>query len=127
MVVLVSPDSSGSLYQQREIEFAHGSRRFSGRLIPVLLRETKDYPWIFERLQFWSLARCSWFVVVLTPQSVASQWVKHELVYALQDERYRGALSWTLSSLEFVDFRNGFEGGCREFLAVWKLNYRPGR
>src|SRR6266852_4287797 len=39
MVVLLSPDSSGSPYQQHQIEFALGAARFSGRLIPVLLRE----------------------------------------------------------------------------------------
>jgi TIR domain len=51
MVVLLSPDSSGSQYQQHQIEFALGAARFSGRLIPVVLRETKDYPWIFEKLR----------------------------------------------------------------------------
>src|SRR6266849_153176 len=50
MVVLLSPDSTGSMYQQHEIGFALGAERFSGRLIPVMLRETKDYPWIFEKL-----------------------------------------------------------------------------
>ncbi len=50
MVVLVSPDSSGSRYVQHEVGFALGAERFDGRLIPVLLRETKDYPWIFEKL-----------------------------------------------------------------------------
>jgi TIR domain len=51
MVVLLSPDFSGSKYLQYEVEFALGTERFSGRLIPVLLRETKDYPWIFDKLQ----------------------------------------------------------------------------
>jgi hypothetical protein len=48
---LNTSDSSGSQYHQHEIGFALGAERFSGRLIPVLLRETKDYPWIFEKLQ----------------------------------------------------------------------------
>jgi TIR domain len=51
MVVLLSPDFSGSKYLQYEVEFALGTERFSGRLIPVLLRETKDYPWILDELQ----------------------------------------------------------------------------
>lgn len=84
-----------------------------------------------------ALARCSWFIVVLSPQSVASEWVKHEFVYALQDRRYRRRivpilyktcdfrnLSWTLSSLEYVDFRKDFNQGCRDLLAIWKLNYK---
>jgi hypothetical protein len=51
MVVLLSPDFSGSKYLRHEVEFALGNERFSGRLVPVLLRETKDYPWILEKLQ----------------------------------------------------------------------------
>jgi hypothetical protein len=51
MVVLLSPDFSESTYLRHEVAFALGSERFSGRLIPVLLRETKDYPWIFDKLQ----------------------------------------------------------------------------
>ena len=35
-----------------------------------------------------ALKRCDWFLVVLSPQSVRSRWVKHELIYALQDNRY---------------------------------------
>jgi hypothetical protein len=85
-----------------------------------------------------ALSRCSWFIVVLTPQSVASEWVKHEFVYALQDPRYRRRivpvlyklcdfkkLSWTLSAIEYVDFRKDFDDGCRELLALWNLTYRP--
>jgi TIR domain len=85
-----------------------------------------------------ALARCTWFIVVLTPQSVASEWVKHEFVYALQDRRYRGHivplvyktcdfknLSWTLSNIEYVDFRKDFDQGCRDLLAIWKRKYRP--
>jgi hypothetical protein len=36
-----------------------------------------------------ALRRCGWFVVVLSPQSVRSRWVKHELIYALQENRYK--------------------------------------
>src|SRR5689334_12995666 len=36
-----------------------------------------------------ALKRCDWFLVVLSPQSVRSRWVKHELIYALQASRYR--------------------------------------
>ena len=84
-----------------------------------------------------ALKRCDWFLVVLSPQAVRSKWVKHELIYALQEERYEErivpvlfktcdtvALSWTLSSFQRVDFRNDFNEGCRELLAVWRLPYR---
>jgi hypothetical protein len=50
MVVLVSPHASKSPYLQREVEYALGTERYSGRLIPVMLGETRDYPWIFDDL-----------------------------------------------------------------------------
>ena len=84
-----------------------------------------------------ALERCSWFVVVLSPQSVDSGWVKHEFVYALQERRYRRRivpvlyrtcefkkLSWALSNIQYVDFRQDFDQGCRDLLAVWKLKYK---
>jgi hypothetical protein len=37
-----------------------------------------------------ALKRCDWFLLVLSPQSVRSRWVKHELVYALQARRIQG-------------------------------------
>ena len=39
-----------------------------------------------------ALKRCDWFLLILSPQSVRSMWVKHELVYALQASRYRGRI-----------------------------------
>src|SRR5947209_16075448 len=74
-----------------------------------------------------ALKRCDWFLLVLSPQSVRSPWVKHELIYALQENRYRGhiipvlykncykdALSWTLSAIEWIDFRRDFDAGCEK-------------
>ena len=84
-----------------------------------------------------ALDRCAWFVVVLSPQSVRSEWVKREFVYALQQRRYRNRivpllyktcysqkLSWTLSSLQYVEFRKDFHQGCRDLLALWKIGYK---
>jgi hypothetical protein len=132
-----------------EIFVSHSSRNaaFVERLVRVLhahgLR-TFFSPKHIQGAQQWhdeigaALARCSWFVIVLAPQSVASEWVKRELVYALQDHRYGGRivpviyktcdlkkLSWTLSGLEYVDFRKDFDRGCRDLLAIWKLKHRP--
>src|SRR3712207_4268095 len=84
-----------------------------------------------------ALKRCDWFVVILSPNSVASKWVKRELLFALNDDRYEGKivpvlhrsceygdLSWTLSLLEMVDFVKDFDKGCRDLLRVWSLGYR---
>jgi len=84
-----------------------------------------------------ALKRCDWFVLVLSAQSVRSRWVKHELMYALQASRYQGrivpilhkqcdieALSWTLSSIEWIDFRGDFDEACRQLLRIWRLVYK---
>ncbi len=51
MIVLLSPDSVKSEWVRREIDFALGSPRFAGRLIPVLVRPTEEIPWILRNLQ----------------------------------------------------------------------------
>jgi hypothetical protein len=83
-----------------------------------------------------ALARCDWFAVVLSNNSVKSAWVKRELLYALNDRRYEGhivpiayrpcessALSWSLAAFQFVDFTGGYEAGCRELLRAWGIGY----
>lgn len=35
-----------------------------------------------------ALRRCDWFLLVLSPNSVASMWVKRELIFALQQNRF---------------------------------------
>ena len=64
-----------------------------------------------------ALERWDWFVVVLSPASVKSRWVKQELLFALNDARYEDRivpvihrpcryrdLSWTLPSFQMIDF-----------------------
>lgn len=75
------------------------------------------------------LRKCHWFVLILSPNSVKSTWVKRELLFALQEKRYDGRivpvllkkcsyarLSWTLSSFQFVFFHKDFATGCRQLL-----------
>jgi len=50
MVVLISPSSVRSEWIRREIEYALGTKRFEGRMIPVLIAPTRGIPWILERL-----------------------------------------------------------------------------
>lgn len=85
-----------------------------------------------------ALRRCDWLVVLLSPQSVESIWVKREVLFALNDHRYAeriipvlyqpcdyDLLSWTLSLLQIVDFTKGLEDGCRALLRVWGIGYTP--
>jgi TIR domain len=85
-----------------------------------------------------ALRRCDWFLVVLSSHSVRSKWVKRELLFALQQDRFENRivpvlyqpcdvdyLSWVLPSFQTVDFQRDFEDGCRELLRLWGLGYQP--
>jgi hypothetical protein len=80
-----------------------------------------------------ALARCAWFMVLLTPQAVQSMWVKRELNYVLREERFQEriipllfrkcdllALSWTLPQFQVVDFTKDYWQACDQLLRVWK-------
>lgn len=84
-----------------------------------------------------ALKRCDSFVLVLSPNSVKSIWVKREVRFALNDNRYADKiipllyqpcdcdqLSWTLSLLQMVDFTQDFNDGCRALLRVWGSGYK---
>ena len=51
MVVIVSPAAGKSERVHREVEFALGSRRYADRLIPVVVKPTRDMPWILDELE----------------------------------------------------------------------------
>ena len=84
-----------------------------------------------------ALQRCDWFALILSPNSVDSMWVKRELLFALDQNRFENRiipllfqpcdftrLSWTLSSFQLIDFTQTFEDACRQLLRVWGLGYR---
>ena len=50
MVVIVSPAAGKSERVHREVEFALGSRRYADRLIPVVVKPTRDMAWILDEL-----------------------------------------------------------------------------
>lgn len=85
-----------------------------------------------------ALRRCDWFLLVLSRNSVASMWVKRELIFALQQNRFENrivpllyqdcdfeSLSWVLPSFQIIDFQGTFEDSCRELLRIWGLGYQP--
>jgi hypothetical protein len=85
-----------------------------------------------------ALRRCNWFLLVLSKNALKSKWVKRELAYALEDDRYNDRilsivktpgkyfdLSWTLSSSQRIDFTGDFDLGCASLLRVWGAVYRP--
>lgn len=133
----------------REVFLSQSSRnrRFAGMLagdlrrhgVPVWYSETNIVgarQWHDEIGA--ALERCDWFVVVLSPASVKSRWVKQELLFALNDARYEDRivpvihrpcryrdLSWTLPSFQMIDFTQKYETGCRDLLHVWGVGYQP--
>jgi hypothetical protein len=117
-------------------------RRFVERLARLLQDNNLQY-WYSERhiagAQQWhdeigkALASCNWFLLVLSPAAVKSKWVKHELLYALEERAYEKhivvldlghgkfkKLSWTLSQSQWVDFKRGFDRGSAALLRIWK-------
>ena len=131
---------------QREVFLSHASlaRKFATELAEVLRRHGISVWYSKTHIrgaQQWhdaigrALARCTWFVVILSPDAVDSMWVKNELLFALNQRRYRDRiapvlykkckyekLSWTLSSFQIVDFTESIEAGYRELLRVWEVD-----
>lgn len=78
-----------------------------------------------------ALHRCDWFVLILSPNSVKSTWVKNELLFSLNHSRSKNSivpvlyknckyekLSWTLANFQIIDFRQSLTDGYRELLRV---------
>jgi len=57
MVVLLSPEALKSESVRREVEYALGSENYAGRLVPIVLRPSKEIPWILRKLNFVSATR----------------------------------------------------------------------
>jgi hypothetical protein len=84
-----------------------------------------------------ALDRCDWFVVLLTPSSVRSKWVKRELTYALNQDRYEDRivpllvetcdytkLAWPLATVQTIPFKR-FSPGCKLLFGLWSMKYEP--
>ena len=84
-----------------------------------------------------ALKKCDWLVVLLTPDSVKSKWVRREVHYALRSDRYEerliplivkrcdvDELSWVLSGLQTITLSDRWKKGVKELLAVWGRTYK---
>lgn len=131
----------------REIFLSHSSRdlSFAAEVVETLRHhglETWFSPKHIVGAQQWhdeigrALNRYDWFLVILSPHAVRSQWGKRELQFALSSKRYEGRivplllqncryqnLSWALPSIQTINFSNGQVRGFRLLLKIWKLNY----
>ena len=81
-----------------------------------------------------ALRRCDWFIVLLSPASVKSRWVRRELLFALNARQFEDrivpvllrpcrtvVLSWTLDALQRVDCEADVRAGLADLLRVWGL------
>ena len=85
-----------------------------------------------------ALRRCDWFLLVLSHNSVASMWVKRELIFTLQQNRFENRIVPYFIRIVtlrvflgcYLAFRlliskEPFEESCRELLRIWGLGYQP--
>lgn len=127
------------------LSHSHHDHRLTVRLAETLRKHNVPV-WYSERnivgAQQWvdeigaALDRCDWFVVLLTPEAVNSKWVKRELTYVLDEDRYEGRivpllvkpceyrnLAWPLRTLQIIPFGQ-FTAGCKALLKLWGIGYR---
>jgi hypothetical protein len=84
-----------------------------------------------------ALARCDWFIILLTPSAVKSMWVKRELNYALIEKRYEERiipllfkecnhrkLSWVLPQFQWIDFTTEYSVACEKLLRTWNKSLK---
>ena len=132
----------------REIFLSHSVKdhAFTTR-IAELLRDHDRTVWYAPNElvggDFWldelgrALDRCDWFLVVLSPNSIKSRWVKSEVRFALSEPKFEGRivpilyktcpfreLSWVLGSIQHVDFTKGFKKGSEDLLKIWDLEVK---
>ncbi len=85
-----------------------------------------------------ALGRCDWLLVVLSPASVESMWVRREVQYALRSPRYDrrivpivaepceiDRLSWTLGGFQMITCSENPTEAYRQLLQVWGIGFRP--
>ncbi len=84
-----------------------------------------------------AMKRCDWFLVLLSPDSVESMWVRREIAFALLEKRYENhivplnyracdltSVEW-LKLFQMVDFSApDLRNGCRDLLRIWGIGLR---
>ena len=67
MIALVSPAFAKSPWTAKEVEYALTQPRFEVRLVTLMVRPTRSFPWILEKLKFiratadWEIQRIVWW------------------------------------------------------------------
>jgi len=85
---------------------------------------------VWERTIRQGLASCDWFLVVLSPDAIRSEWVQAEVQWAMDHRKERivpvlaracdpSDLHLQLIRYQYVDFANGGDEARAKLLAVW--------
>ena len=85
-----------------------------------------------------ALEDCNWLIIVASRAAVRNRWVREEVTYALLERRYKNRvvpllfeecnlrlLAWSIGSIQYIDFRRGWQPGSDQLLA--RLGKRPRR
>jgi TIR domain/YEATS family len=121
------------------ISYSSINRPFALRLVENLEhffkvwidREGLDGGAAWEQAIDEALKDCAVFVVLVSPQSNDSQWVRRETIRAEQLKKVRipilleGELPLRLLDIQFVDFRGDYEGGLRDLMEVLQDHMSP--
>jgi len=121
------------------ISYSSINRPFAFRLVENLERffkvwidrEGLDGGAAWEQAIDSALKECAVFVVLISPQSNESQWVRRETIRAEQLQKVRipilieGELPLRLLDIQFVDFRGDYEGGLRDLMEVLQVYMSP--
>jgi len=83
-----------------------------------------------------AIRRCDWFLLLLSPSAIEARWVKRELIFALQNNRYDNrivpllyepcdfeSLSWVLPGFQTISFQESLDEGYRDLLKIWNIRY----
>ncbi|MEW6406674.1 MAG: toll/interleukin-1 receptor domain-containing protein [Chloroflexota bacterium] len=118
------------------ISYSRADTSFVSNLISDLISQGLDV-WMDQRNisagQRWdntiqqALQACDVFVIVLSPNSVASENVLDELSYAISENKriipvlYRDCeIPYRLARIQFIDFRGSYQGGLQHLIAEIK-------
>ena len=146
-VAPVTPQSTSSATadtsaRRLSVFVSHSSRdrRFVEQEITPLLTRHGLQPWYsreqiktaeeWEQRVLRGLEECEWFLVILSPSAVASDWVRREVTWAMTNRPGRlvplllrtsdfQALHQHLSAIQYVDYRRRLGAARARLLAVW--------
>jgi tetratricopeptide (TPR) repeat protein len=90
----------------------------------------------WDRMIVHGLEESQWFLVVLTEHATKSEWLRAEVLWAMENRRGKiiplllrdcnvTAISLLLKKIQYVDFRSDKQAGLRTLLQIWNKTHAP--